>query len=211
MLKKLTALALMLTLLLTLTACKKSENQSDDQSKKTKSVNVQKALELIDSGDIYGAYDVIFNLKDRTEEEQEFFERFAFVPVSQTKNEDGQIVYSEQYTYNDDGYLLSRNVSNLQNDAYTIGEIATYDQNNNLLTYNYTSSYGSTYSVVHTYDNDGNMLSSKYGEHITEEFTYHSNGQLATYTYKTPDDAGTLYRCKAEGGVYPSLRELSRR
>lgn len=204
MLKKLTALLLALVMTLSFSACSKNKDDKKDKSsasttEKIQDATVKKALNLIDKGDLYGAYDLLYNTKERNEAQEELFNKFQFELDEEYWTENGQTIFTRKYTYNDDGYLLSCNIiakeSDYFDEGYTQNETASYDKNNNLLYYNLTEQDGDIYNVTHTYDKNGNMLSSKYGKYVSEEFTYHGNGQVASYTYKnSTNDYGPIER-----------------
>ena len=194
MFKKLIALLLALVMILSIAACSEKTDKKDDQNndekttastEEVKDAVVKQALALIDDGDIQGAYDLLWAIDNRNEEQEEMFKKFVWVKTEETHVQDGNTIYSLKSSYNLDGYLVSCDV--VSEDDNT-SEKMVYDKDNNLLSYKEGS-----HNIVHTYDQKGNMLTSKYGEHITEEFTYYSNGQLKSYTYKTPDNAAVLY------------------
>ena len=189
MFKKLTALLLAFVMTLFLSAC--GENKSNKKEEKIKDAVVKQALDLIDKGSIEEAYDLLYNIKEQNEEQEELFQKFVWVQVEETRIENETTIFNLKSNYNANGYLLSNTVID-RDDAGSYNEKLTYNADDDLLSYEYTNN-GTVYRIDHTYDKKGNMLSSKYGEHITENFTYHNNGKIASYTYKTPDNAATLY------------------
>ena len=152
--------------------------KSDEKIEENSSL-VSNALAAIEDGDIEAAYDMLYKTSNRTKEEQELFNKFKFVIVESSNG-----TKSDKFSYNNDGYLLTHQSTD---NGISYSETATYNEQNNLIAYGITGDTES-YTVKQKFNDDGQPIFSSINHLdetlVTEEFTYHSNGVQASYTYK---------------------------
>ena len=175
--KKVLSLCLAVLLLLSLTACGKTDLLEE--------ANYRYGMEQLGLGNFAKAYDYF---RDSTDPRAaEMLEKFVFVPttVTRTDSKGRDAVYT--YTYDERGNLLSR--ANKGDYSWTVKSDSettyTYDEHNRKLTYTYLSE-GETQTVeTYVYDNKGNVLTQT--EHDVDgvlvariDSTYDEQGNLLT-------------------------------
>ena len=186
--KKVLSLCLAALLLLSLTACGKTDLLEE--------ANYRYGMEQLGLGNFAKAYDYF---RDSTDPRAaEMLEKFVFVPttVTRTDSKGRDAVYT--YTYDEQGNLLSRTTKgNLNWTAETdFATTYTYDAQNHRLSYTYYSEGKVQMAMAYTYDADGHMLTQT--EHDADgvlvfraDCTYDDHGNLLTLCKWSPEERET--------------------
>lgn len=209
--KKVLSLCLAVLLLLSLTACGKTDLLEE--------ANYRYGMEQLGLGNFAKAYDYF---RDSTDPRAaEMLEKFVFVPttVTRTDSKGRDAVYT--YTYDEQGNLLTEthkgsetstetyddmttytyteNNQTLSKTYHTDGKtgdyfLYTYDEKGHELTYTYYNAAGEgQYGTVYTYNEDGQFLTKEYWDRthpryaFTETYTYDEQGRLLTRVETAPD------------------------
>jgi|GEM_PF-2377893 len=163
MFKKGVAILLTAIMLFSLCACGGGEQTALEQ-----------AQAAINDGRYEDAYLILYDIEERSEEEQELFDKFAFVPLEYTRADDDGITETRKYEYNEHGLLLSISGNGLTA-SYT------YDKNGKLL----TASEGDT-KTTYVYNEKGDPLSCVIvtnGSATTTNYTYNESGHTETTNF----------------------------
>ena len=196
--KKWMSLGLCVLLLLSLTACGEVTVPED--------ANYVAAMAKLEEGNLTEAYD-LFKLS-ADPKAAEMLEKFAFVPLSNLREDSEGMNWLLSYTYDEKGNLLSSVSSGdldwhyttdhethytydeqgratskrHRNGGLTTLECWTYDEKGNELTWTYTTvrtgDEKPESGYTCTYDENGNLLSQMYWENGDEDYTY---GYIYTY------------------------------
>ncbi|MBR6693442.1 MAG: hypothetical protein IKL62_00640 [Clostridia bacterium] len=216
MLKRFSALVLVLIFVFSLSACGGKEKTA-----------LERAKGAIERGNYEEAYFILYDIPERSEEEEELFNKFAFVPLLKKRldcdgvetitkyeyNENGHILsdgeYTYSYTYNQDGNILTRTKKKdgyIAIDTYTYNgkDVASYTAtlNGTVLSETLCTFYengvlssktetSGNEKIVTIYDQNGATTSEKHttDDVVTQEktWTYDDNGNvLSDYYYYYP-------------------------
>ena len=227
--KKWVSLGLCALLLLSLTACGKTEPVPEDE-------NYVAAMAKLEEGKWQEAYDLFKASADP--KAAEMLEKFAFVPLSNLREDSAGMNWLLSYTYDEKGNLLSSVSSGAldwhyttdhetqytydeqgrvtskrhRNSELTTLECWTYDEKGRELTYTYTTvrtgdeKPESGYTC--TYDENGNLLSQLYWENGDESYTYgyvytyDEQNRVLTRDYTTEKGAHLKYFYAEDGSYY---------
>ncbi len=204
--KNLLALTLALLCVLSLFACSKGTTDKDDEKgersdeeiydnnqEKNENApsagnndpnNCARALELLNQGKTAEAHALLYNLKNRTEEEEALFSKIVYLPTTKTNIFSDGDKEGISFTYDQNG-------NPLKSDAYSTGNYScihnyTYNADKTVTLTEYESD-GQTvwkdYYCIYTYNSAGNLLYKKH--YLENDELYRTNA----YTY---DEQGRL-------------------
>ncbi len=132
-------------------SAKTDENGGENTVTAGKS-NTEKALALIEAGKLAEAHALLYNLTERTEEEGELLSKLVYLPLL-IQDENSTATLSCEY--NLDGLLTKQIIQTAEQTEFVF---YTYDEQGNLLSEEFSSSFGDGGKYSYTYDENGNCI-----------------------------------------------------